>query len=261
MTLLSERRGLIFGVANERSIAWAITQGVVDHGARVGLSWFGDRLERRVRPLAERVDAALCVPCDVSDDAQLDACFAAAAEAFDGRLDFVVHSVAFADKSDLDGRYSDTSRAGHALAMDVSAYSLVALARRAAPLMTEGGSIVALTYYGAEKVIPHYNVMGPAKAALEASVRYLAADLGPQSIRVNAISAGAIKTLASAGIPGIRTMLKGAADASPLRRNVDQREVADAAVFLLSDMARAITGEVLHVDAGFHVMGTGPEPG
>lgn len=260
MTLLSGRNGLVFGVANERSIAWGITQAATDHGARIGLSWFSDRLERRVRPLAEQIGAALCVPCDVGDDAQLDACFAAAAEAFEGRLDFVVHSVAFADKADLEGRFADTGRAGYALAMDVSAYSLIALARRAAPLMTAGGSIVALTYYGAEKVIPHYNVMGPAKAALEATVRYLAADLGPQGVRVNAISAGPIKTLASAGIPGIRAMLKGAAEVSPLRRNVTQGEVADAAVFLLSDMARAITGEVLHVDAGMHVMGIAPLP-
>lgn len=260
MTLLSGRNGLVFGVANERSLAWGISRAAAAQGARLGLTWFGDRLERRVRPLAEQLGAPLCVPCDVADDASLDACFAAAAEAFEGRLDFVIHSVAFADKADLDGRFCDTGRAGHALAMDVSAYSLIALARRAAPLMSAGGAIVTLTYYGAEKVIPHYNVMGPAKAALEASVRYLAADLGPQGVRVNAISAGPIKTLASAGIPGIRTMLKGAAEISPLRRNVTQEEVADAAVFLLSDMARAITGEVLHVDAGYHVMGLAPIP-
>ncbi|MEZ4437106.1 MAG: enoyl-ACP reductase [bacterium] len=260
MTLLAGRNGLVFGVANERSLAWGISRAAVAQGASVGLTWFGERLERRVRPLAEEIGAPLCVPCDVADDDSLDACFAAAAEAFGGRLDFVVHSVAFADKADLDGRFRDTGRAGHALAMDVSAYSLIALARRAAPLMTAGGAIVTLSYYGAEKVIPHYNVMGPAKAALEASVRYLAADLGPQGVRVNAISAGAIKTLASAGIPGIRTMLKGAAEVSPLRRNVTQEEVADAAVFLLSDMARAITGEVLHVDAGYHVMGLAPIP-
>lgn len=256
--LLAGKTGLVFGIANHRSIAWAIAEAAHRHGARVGVSYFGERLLRRVKPLAEQIDAPFCIPCDVGDDAALDACFAAAAAAFDGRLDFVIHGVAFADRDDLLNPFSQTSRAGHALAMDVSAYSLTAMARRAAPLMTAGGSIVTLTYFGAEKVIPRYNVMGVAKAALEASVRYLAADLGPSGVRVNGISAGPIKTLAASGIPGFRTMLSAAAETAPLRRTVDQAEVADAAVFLLSDMARGITGEVLHVDAGQNIMGSPP---
>ncbi len=258
--LLAGKNGLVFGVANHRSIAWAIAEAAHRHGARVGVSYFGARLERRVKPLAAQIEAPLCVPCDVGDDAALDACFAAAAEAFDGRLDFVVHAVAFADRDDLLGRFADTSRAGHALAMDVSAYSLAAMARRAEPLMAAGGSLLTLTYYGAEKVVPGYNVMGVAKAALEAGLRYLAADLGPAGIRVNAISAGPIKTLAAAGIPGFRRMLSEAGDIAPLRRTVDQAEVADAALFLLSDMARGVTGEVLHVDAGQNIMGCPPVP-
>ncbi len=256
--LLAGKNGLVFGVANHRSIAWAIAEAAHRHGARVGVSYFGERLERRVVPLAAQIDAPFCIPCDVSDDADLDACFAAAAEAFDGRLDFVVHGVAFAQRDDLLNRFNLTSRAGHALAMDVSAYSLTAMARRAAPLMTEGGALLTLTYYGAEKVIPRYNVMGVAKAALEAGVRYLAADLGPDGVRVNGISAGPIKTLAASGIPGFRKMLGQAGEIAPLRRTVDQAEVADAAVFLLSDMARGITGEVLHVDAGQNIMGAPP---
>lgn len=258
MTLLEGKTGLVFGVANDRSIAYAIAEAATRHGARVGLSYFGERLARRVLPLAEGLGAAFCVPCDVGDDEQLDACFAHAADVFDGRLDFVVHGVAFAERDDLLAPFSQTSRAGHALAMDVSAYSLVAMARRAAPLMASGGSLLTLTYHGSAQVVPRYNVMGPAKAALEAGVRYLAADLGPAGVRVNAISAGPIKTLAAAGIPGFRTMLKAAAEIAPLRRTVEQDEVADAAVFLLSDMARGITGSVLHVDAGQHVMAAGP---
>ena len=256
--LLEGRNGLVFGIANKRSIAWAIAEAAHRQGARVGLSYFGERLERRVKPLAEQIDAPLCFPCDVSDDAALDACFAEAARVFDGTLDFVVHGVAFAQRDDLLQPFSRTSRAGHALALDVSAYSLTAMARRAAPLMRDGGALLTLSYYGAEKVVPRYNVMGVAKAALEASVRYLAADLGPAGIRVNGISAGPIKTLAASGIPGFRKMLGAAADIAPLRRTVDQAEVADAAVFLLSSMARGITGEVLHVDAGQNIMGCPP---
>lgn len=256
--LLAGKNGLVFGIANHRSIAWAIAEAAHRHGARVGVSYFGERLERRVKPLAEQIDAPFCLPCDVGDDAALDGLFAAAAGAFDRRLDFVVHGVAFADRDDLLNPFRQTSRAGHALAMDVSAYSLTAMARRAAPLMTDGGSLLTLTYHGSQKVVPRYNVMGVAKAALEASVRYLAADLGPEGIRVNGVSAGPIKTLAASGIPGFRKMLGVAADMAPLRRTVDQAEVADAAVFLLSDMARGITGEVLHVDAGQNIMATPP---
>ena len=254
MKLMDGRRGLVFGVANERSIAWGIARALHAQGARVGLGYV-ERMERRVRPLAEQIDAPLCARCDVTDDAQIDALFQQAAGAFDGRIDFLVHSLAFARREELTGDFVDTSRDGFAEALDVSAYSLVALTRRAAPLMTEGGSVVALTYYGAEKVVANYNVMGPAKAALEATVRYLAAGLGAQQVRVNAISAGPVKTLAAAGIPGFRDMLKESAARTPLERNVTLEEIADAAVFLLSDMGRAVTGEVLHVDAGYHVMG------
>ncbi len=255
MSLLSGKRGLVFGVANERSIAWAVTQAVVAEGAQVALNYVNERMARRVEPLAASVDAALCAPCDVTDDDQLDAYFAQVAEVFEGRLDFVVHSIAFADRDDLLGDFSATRRAGYALAMDVSAYSLLALTRRALPLMPEGGSVLTMTYYGAEKVVENYNVMGAAKAALEANVRYLAAELGPKAVRVNAISAGPVKTLAAAGIPGFREMLKHVAGRAPLRRNVEPAEVADAAVFLASDRATAITGEVLHVDCGYHVLG------
>ncbi len=255
MKLLEGKRGLVFGVANERSIAWSIAEAAVAQGAEVGLNYLGDRMERRVRPLAERLEAPLCLPCDVTDEAQLDAFFARATEVFEGRLDFLVHSLAFARREELGGRFLDTSREGFALALDISAYSLVELTRRAAPLLTDGGSVVALTYYGAEKVVPNYNVMGPAKAALEACVRYLACDLGADAVRVNGLSAGPVRTLAAAGIPGFRGMLKACAERAPLRRNITQAEVADAALFLLSDLSRAVTGEVLHVDAGYHVTG------
>ncbi len=253
MKLLEGKRGLVFGVANDKSIAWAISKAAHAHGARLGFGYL-PRMERRVLPLAESVGAELCRTCDLTDDAQIEALFAEAAETMGG-LDFLVHSVAFADRQDLLGRFSDTSRPGWAMAMDVSAYTLVALSRAAAPLMSEGGSIITMTYYGAEKVIANYNVMGPAKAALEASVRYLASDLGGQGIRVNALSAGPIKTLAAAGIPGFRAMLKEVGARTALKRNVDLSEVADSALFLLSGLARGVTGEVLHVDAGYHAMG------
>ena len=254
MKLMEGKRGLVFGVANERSIGWGIAKTLHAHGATVGVNYVNERMERRVRPLAESIDAPLCLPCDVTDDAQLDAFFEAAEQHL-GRVDFLVHSLAFANRDDLVGRFTDTSRDGFALALDVSAYSLVALAQRAAPLMTAGGSVVALTYLGAERVIANYNVMGPAKAALEAAVRYLAYGLGEQQVRVNALSAGPIKTLAAAGIPGFRDMLRETASRTPLRRNVTQDEIADAALFLLSDLGRAVTGETLHVDAGYHIMG------
>jgi enoyl-[acyl-carrier protein] reductase I len=250
--LLEGRRGLVFGVANDKSIAWAIARRAAEHGASVALSYADERLERRARPLAESIGAPL-VRCDVGDDAQIDAAFAEVG----GPLDFVVHSLAYAEREDLLGRFVDTSRAGFRTALEVSAFSFVALARRAAPLMENGGSLLTLSYYGAEKAVPGYGVMGPAKAALEASVRYLAAELGAQGVRVNAISAGPIKTLAAAGIPGFRDMLRQAAAASPLRRGVTQDEVADAALFLMSPMGRAVTGEVLHVDGGYHALGGG----
>lgn len=254
MNLLSDRRGLVFGVANERSLAWAIARRAAESGARVVISYGDERLERRARPLAESIGAPL-LRCDVADDAQLDATFERTAELLEDRLDFVVHSVAFADQADLAGRFADTSRAGFALALDRSAYSFVAIARRAAARMGGGGALLTLSYYGAEKAVPGYQVMGPAKAALEASVRYLATELGPANVRVNAISAGPVKTLAAAGIPGFRGLLQRAAAAAPLRRNITPEEVADAALFLLSDLGRAVTGEVLHVDAGYHVLG------
>lgn len=255
MKLLEGKQGLVFGVANDHSLGWAIARAAALQGARVGLNYHDDRLLRRVKPLADQIDAALLAPCDVTDEAAVDAFFTRASEAFEGHLDFVVHSLAFADRDDLLGRYVDTKRAGHALALDVSAYSLTALARRAAPLMLGGGSIVTLTYYGAEKAVPGYGVMGVAKAALEAAVRYLAVDLGPSGIRVNAVSAGPVRTLASAGIPGFREMLKAAADKAPLKRNITPGEVGDVGTFLLSDMSSGITGEVLHVDAGYHAVG------
>lgn len=258
MGLLTGKNGLVFGLANDKSIAWAIAQRCAEQGANLGFAYL-PRMEKRVLPLAASVDAQLCAPCDVTDDAQLDAFFAHAADVFDGRVDFLVHAVAFADRADLLGRFTETRREGFALAMDVSAYSLVTLTRRCEPLMTRGGSVLTLSYYGAEKVVEGYKVMGVAKAALEANVRYLAHELGAGNVRVNAISAGPIKTLAAAGIPGFRTMLRAAADATPMRRNVDRREVADAALFLLSNMASGVTGEVLHVDAGYHIMGT-PRP-
>jgi enoyl-[acyl-carrier protein] reductase I len=255
MKLLEGKQGLVFGVANDHSLGWAIARAAALQGARVGLNYHDDRLLRRVKPLADQIDAALLAPCDVTDEAAVDAFFTRASEVFEGHLDFVVHSLAFADRDDLLGRYVDTKRAGHALALDVSAYSLTALARRAAPLMLGGGSIVTLTYYGAEKAVPGYGVMGVAKAALEAAVRYLAVDLGPSGIRVNAVSAGPVRTLASAGIPGFREMLKAAADKAPLKRNITPGEVGDVGTFLLSDMSSGITGEVLHVDAGYHAVG------
>ena len=233
------------------------TQACVDMSAEVGLSFQGERLERRVRPLAERIDAPLCVQCDVTNDEELDALFSEASRTL-GQIDFLVHSVAYAKRDDLSGRFVETSRAGYQLAQDVSAYSLIELARRARPMMSAGGSMLALTYLGGERVIPNYNVMGPAKAALEASVRYLASDLGPENIRVNALSAGPIKTLAASGIPGFREMLKETASRTPLRRNVTYDEIANTALFLLSGLGSGITGETVHVDGGYHVMAAPP---
>ena len=248
------KRAMIFGLANKRSIAWGISEALHQEGARLGFNYLGEALERRVRPLADDVDADIVVPCDVTDDDQISAVFKEIEKTWGG-LDVLVHSVAFANKHDLEGRFSDTSREGYLKAIEISAYSLVHLAREARPLMKDGGSIVTMTYYGAEKVVPNYNIMGVAKATLEASVRYLADELGPEGIRVNAISAGAVKTLAASGVKNFRKLMSMGEEKSPLRRNITQEEVGQAALFLCSDMGSAITGEVVHVDAGYNILG------
>ena len=252
--VLSDAVGLVVGIANKRSISWAIASAAAAAGAKLAVTYQGPRLEENVRELAASLADPLIAPCDVTNDAEVDALFEAIRARY-GRLDFVVHGVAFADHNDLARPFVETERAGFLKALDISAYSLVALTRRAAPLMTAGGSILTLTYLGSERVFPNYNVMGVAKAALEATVRYLASDLGPQNIRVNAISAGPIKTLAASGISGFSKILDTYRGRAPLRRTVETAEVADAAVFLLGPGGRGITGEVMMVDAGFNVMG------
>ena len=252
--LMARKRGVVFGVANNRSIAWGITKAVTDQGAEVALTYQGDAIKKRVEPLAHEIRSKLVLPCDVTDEASVEAVFAAVAKQW-GALDFLVHAVAFSDKEQLDGRYVDTTKDNFTQTLLISCYSFTALAKRAETLMRNGGSLLTLTYYGAEKVMPHYNVMGVAKAALEASVRYLAADLGEKNIRVNAISAGPIKTLAASGINDFRYILKWNEYNSPLRRTVTTEEVGDSAVYLLSDMSRGVTGEVHHVDSGYHVVG------
>jgi enoyl-[acyl-carrier protein] reductase I len=252
--LLEGQHGLVLGVANKRSIAWGIARAAQREGARLALTYQGERLERNVRRLAEELEDPLLLPCDVTRDEDLKSVAEGVRREF-GRLDFVVHAVAFALREELDGAFVDTSREGYRVAQDISSYSLTALAREAAPLMEGGGSIVTLSYLGGERVVPHYNVMGVAKAALEMSVRYLAADLGPRGIRVNAISAGPIKTLAASGVHGLSKMLEYHRTHAPLRKNTEQDEVGDTALFLLSPLSRGVTGEVIHVDGGFHVMG------
>lgn len=252
--IMAGKRGLIMGVANDRSIAWGISQQLAEQGAELAFTYQGEALEKRVRPLAEGVGSHIVLPCDVSDDADLDKVFDKLKSEWGG-LDFVVHAIAFSDKNELDGLYLDTTRANFSKTMDISIYSFTAVAQRAAPLMNEGGSLLTLTYYGAERVMPHYNVMGVAKAGLEASVRYLATDLGPQDIRVNAISAGPIKTLAASGIGDFRYILKWNELNSPLRRNVTIEDVGRSGLFLLSDLGSGVTGEVLHVDSGYHTVG------
>jgi len=253
--LFRGRKVLVFGVANERSIAWGIAQTFHKLGAQLGFTYVGESLERRVRPLAESVGSDLILPCDVTDDAQIKAVFDEVREKWGG-LDVLVHAVAFANREDLEGRFVDTTREGYLLALNISAYSLVALTRHAMPLLSQSnGSVVTLSYYGAEKVVPNYNVMGVAKAALEASVRYLAADCGPEGVRVNAISAGPVKTLAASGIKGFRGMLGFAAEKAPLRRNITLDDVAGAAVFLCSELGNGVTGETLYVDSGYSIMG------
>jgi len=254
MGLLDGKTALIFGVANDHSIAWGIARALHYEGAEVGFSSVESLIEKRVRPLAESIGSTFVVPCDVQSDAEIERVFARWGETHD-HLDILVHALAFAKREELTGRFVDTSRDGFALAMDVSAYSLVAVARAALPHLRRGSSILTLTYYGAEKVVPNYNVMGVAKAALEASVRYLASDLGPDGIRVNAISAGPVRTLAAAGISGFKKMYGEFADVAPLRANITPEDVGKSALYLASDLASAVTGEVIYVDGGFSVMG------
>ena len=252
---LKGKRGLIMGVANDRSIAWGIAEAAMNNGAELAFTYQGEALAKRVKPLAERAGSNIVLPCDVTDEKSIDETFTKIKEEW-GSLDFVVHAIAFSDKNELDGLYLDTSRENFQRTMDISVYSFTAVAQRAYPLMKEtGGSLLTLTYYGAERVMPHYNVMGVAKAALEASVRYLAADLGKDGVRVNAISAGPIKTLAASGIGDFRYILKWNEYNSPLRRNVTIQDVGGAGLFLLSDLGAGVTGEVMHVDAGYHTVG------
>jgi enoyl-[acyl-carrier protein] reductase I len=252
--LMQGKRGVILGVANNRSIAWGIARACHAAAAEIALTWQGDALKKRVEPLARELDGLLLGHCDVTDPSSIDAVFEVLKEKW-GRIDFVVHAIAFSDKDQLDGRYLETTAENFSKTMLISCYSLTAIAQRAEKLLVDGGSIVTLTYYGAEKWMPHYNVMGVAKAALEASVRYLAADLGEKNIRVNAISAGPIKTLAASGIGDFRYILKWNEYNAPLRRTVTTEEVGDSALYLLSDMSRGVTGEVHHVDSGYHVVG------
>ncbi len=253
-TLLAGKRGLIMGVANNMSLAWGISAACAAQGAELAFTYQGEALGKRVKPLAESLGSDIVLPCDVTDDASMDSAFAAIQERW-GKLDFLVHAIGFADKNFLRGRYVDTPRNVFLQALDISCFSFTAVARRAAAIMNDGGSMVTLTYLGAERVIPHYNVMGVAKAALEASVRYLAADLGPNGIRVNAISAGPIRTLAASGIGDFRYILRWNEYNSPLRRNVTIDDVGGAGLYLVSDLSRGVSGEVHHVDAGYHSVG------
>ncbi len=252
--LMEGKRGLVMGVANKRSIAWGIARTCARHGAELAFTYQGEALKKRVIPLAESIDSSIVLPCDVTDAASIDAVFEHLEKEW-GSIDFIVHAIAYSDKEELTGRYVETSSENFDKTMNISCYSFTAIAQRAEKLMTDGGSLVTLTYYGSEKVMPHYNVMGVAKAALEASVRYLASDLGRKNIRVNAISAGPIKTLAASGIGDFRYILKWNEYNSPLRRTVTIDEVGDCALYLLSDLGRAVTGEIQHVDCGYHIVG------
>ena len=254
MGLLDGKKGLIMGVANDHSIAWGIARALHDEGAEVGFSSVESLIEKRVRPLATSIGSTFVEPCDVQDDEQIKAVFAKWADTHES-LDILVHALAFAKREDLEGGFTSTSREGFTLALDVSTYSLVALTREARSLLRPGSSVMTLTYYGAEKVVANYNVMGVAKAALEASVRYLAADLGPDGVRVNAISAGPVRTLAAAGIAGFKKMYGSFADAAPLRANITPEDVGKTAVYLASDLSSAVTGEVIYVDGGFNILG------
>jgi enoyl-[acyl-carrier protein] reductase I len=252
--LMTGKRGLIMGVANDRSIAWGIAKAAADHGAELAFTYQGEALEKRVRPLAQQVGAKIIVPCDVTDDASIDATFDAIKSSW-GTLDFVVHAIAFSDKDELKGLYVDTSRKNFQQTLDISCFSFTSVCARARALMPNGGSLLTLSYFGAERVMPHYNVMGIAKAALECSVQYLAADLGPDKIRVNAISAGPIKTLAASGIGDFRHILRWNELNAPLKRNVTIDDVGGSGLYLLSDLSRGVTGEIHHVDAGYNVVG------
>ena len=252
--LMHGKRGLVMGVANERSIAWGISKTLADHGTSLAFTYQGEALEKRVRPLAESLNSKIVLPCDVTDPASIDSVFSSLEKEW-GSLDFVVHAIAYSDKDELKGKYLDTSPENFAMTMNISCYSFTAICQRAVPLMTNGGSLLTLSYQGAERVMPHYNVMGIAKAALETSVKYLAADLGGKNIRVNAISAGPIKTLAASGIGDFRYILKWNEYNSPLRRNTTIEEVGGAGLYLLSDLSAGVTGEVHHVDSGYHVVG------
>jgi enoyl-[acyl-carrier protein] reductase I len=252
--LMAGKRGLIMGVANDRSLAWGISKALHEHGAELAFTYQGEALEKRLRPLAASLDCDFIMPCDVTDEASVDATFAELEKRW-GSIDFVVHAIGFSDKDELKGRYVDTSRENFLMSLDISCYSFTTICNRAEKLMNDGGSMITLTYYGSERVIPHYNVMGVAKAALEASVRYLAEDLGRQNIRVNALSAGPIKTLAASGIGDFRYILKWNELNAPLRRNVTIDDVGKSALYLLSDLASGVTGEVHHVDSGYHVVG------
>ncbi len=252
--LMAGKRGLIMGLANDKSLAWGIARQLAEHGAELAFSYQGEALKKRVGPLAEQVGSDFLIECDVSDMDALDTAFDTLKSRWD-TIDFVVHAIGFSDKSELRGKYVDTSLDNFLMTMNISAYSLVAVAKRARAMMPEGGSILTLTYYGAEKVIPHYNVMGVAKAALETSVKYLANDLGPENIRVNAISAGPVKTLAASGIGDFRYILKWNELNSPLRRNITIDDVGGSGLYLLSDLSSGVTGETHHVDGGYHVVG------
>ncbi|RYE10588.1 MAG: SDR family oxidoreductase [Hyphomicrobiales bacterium] len=252
--LMAGKRGLIMGVLNKNSIAWGIAQALADQGAEIALSYQGESIKKRVEPLAAEIGVTTLVDCDVTDNAALDETFRILKDKW-GTMDFVVHAIAYSNKDELEGRYIETTAENFALTMNISVFSFTAVAKRAEAMMNPGGSLLTLSYYGADKYVPNYNVMGVAKAALEASVRYLAHDLGPQNVRVNAISAGAIKTLAASGISGLRTMLSYQQKASPLKRNVTQDEVGTAALFLLSDLASGVTGQIQYVDCGFSTIG------
>lgn len=252
--LLKGKRGIITGVANNLSISWAIAQLATAHGADIALTYQGEILQKRVMPLAEEIGCKFVLECDVTNDASMDNLFKVVKDKWE-KVDFLVHAIAFADKDELRGRYIDTTLPNFLNAMNISCYSLTALAKRVEPLMTDGGSIITLSYYGAEKVIPYYNVMGLAKSALETSVKYLANDMGPNNIRVNAISAGPIKTLASSGIGDFKSMLKIHAETSPLKRNTTQQDVAGAALYMLSELSSGVTGEIQYVDSGYNIMG------
>lgn len=252
--LMAGKRGIILGVANERSLAWGIAQQLHEQGAEIAFTYLGDALKKRVEPLAKSLGSDMILPCNVAEESEVKDVFKTLKDKW-GTIDFVVHAIGFSDKNELKGKYLDTSRENFLMTMDISCYSLVAIAREAAPLMTNGGSIMTLTYYGSEKVMPHYNVMGPAKAALEASVRYLSVDLGRDNIRINALSAGPAKTLAASGIGDFRYILKWNEHNAPLKRNITIEEVGKAGLYLLSDLSSAVTGENHHVDCGYHVVG------